>query len=291
MHNTRLPQIIYLPSSGGHTGSRITPELITRRRFPFRRYSIQEDGSLVARVKHLDRVARPHPYAKPAVRSNTPPLCRGSISLDPESPSTRPTSTSTSDPNLNMELLKNLVPALIEDPTSFEELISSICAAHGIDESVISAVTQATKRSMSLGRPLESARTLDQSTPSVVIPSLSTTGSISPIKQERPFPSGSLGVTTWYSSHSLSALHGPAPNLDSNVGDLYVHNNRAEASHQVWLFGLDRSWMHVDVAGKVYHPTIADRVLSMRANGTPSWITAASYTTIKLRKEKAKAIG
>jgi hypothetical protein len=45
----------------------------------------------------------------------------------------------------------------------------------------------------------------------------------------------------------------------------------------------------VDVAEKVYHPVITDRVLSMRANGTPSWITAASYTTIKGRKEKAKA--
>jgi len=39
---------------------------------------------------------------------------------------------------------------------------------------------------------------------------------------------------------------------------------------------------------KVYHPVIADRVLSIRANGTPSWITAASYATIKGRKEKKR---
>ena len=45
----------------------------------------------------------------------------------------------------------------------------------------------------------------------------------------------------------------------------------------------------MDVEDKVYHPIIAERVPSMRANGTPSWITAASYTTIKGRKEKAKA--
>jgi hypothetical protein len=57
----------------------------------------------------------------------------------------------------------------------------------------------------------------------------------------------------------------------------------------VWLHGLDRSWERVDVADKVYHPVIADRVLSMRANGTPSWITTASYTTIRGRKEKARA--
>ena len=45
----------------------------------------------------------------------------------------------------------------------------------------------------------------------------------------------------------------------------------------------------MDAGDKVFHPVIADRVLSMRANGTPSWITAASYTTIKGRKEKARA--
>jgi len=67
-----------------------------------------------------------------------------------------------------------------------------------------------------------------------------------------------------------------------------VHNNRAEASYEVWLYNLDHSWMRADVEDKVYHPVIADRVLSMRANGTPSWITAASYTTIKGRKEKAR---
>ena len=87
----------------------------------------------------------------------------------------------------------------------------------------------------------------------------------------------------------MTTLHSPPLDLDPNVGDLYVHNNRANSSYDVWLYGLDRAWMPVDVEDKVYHPVIADRVLSMRANGTPSWITAASYTTIKGRKEKAKA--
>ena len=68
-----------------------------------------------------------------------------------------------------------------------------------------------------------------------------------------------------------------------------MHNNRAEASYEVWVCGLDKGWAQVDVADKVYHPIITDRVLSMRANGAPSWITAASYTTIRGRKEKAKA--
>ena len=97
-------------------------------------------------------------------------------------------------------------------------------------------------------------------------------------------------MTVWYSSHSLATLREPPPDLDPNVGDLYVHTNRADASYEVWLYGLDHSWVHVDTKDKVYHPVIADRVLSIRANGTPSWITAASYTTIKARKEKSRAI-
>ena len=202
------------------------------------------------------------------------------MSPDPESTSIRLASTSTPaptpNPTLTVEVLKSLVPALVEDPTSFEESISSIFAAHNIDESTLSSVIQAARRR-------SSSRPPDRSTPSAF------TASVSPTKQERPFSSGSPGVTAWYSSCSLTTLRAPPLDLDPNVGDLYVHNDRAQASYDVWLYGLDRTWMLVDAADKVHHPVIADRVLSMRANGTPSWITAASYTTIKGRKEKEKA--
>jgi hypothetical protein len=81
----------------------------------------------------------------------------------------------------------------------------------------------------------------------------------------------------------------PAPGLDPKVGELYVHTNRTTDHHEVWLFDLSRSWKCVTDVVKVYHPVIADRVLSIRVNGTPSWITAASYMTIRGRKERAKA--
>ncbi|KAF9786233.1 hypothetical protein BJ322DRAFT_1108087 [Thelephora terrestris] len=288
MHNAQPPTVIYLPSSGGQGGSRFAPELVTRKRFPFRRYSFQEDGSLVVRVKHLNRDGRPCPYTKPAVRFDTPPTGSHATPLpDFEPRSIPPTLTSTSASTV--ELLKNLVPALVEDPSSFEESISSICAAHNIDRTVISTLMQAAKRRSS-SRPPGHTRTMDRSTPFVASSSTSTPAAttVSPIKQERPFPSGSPGITAWYSSHSLKDLCSPPPDLDPNVGDLYVHNNRAEASYNVWLYGLDETWAFVDVGDKVHHPVITDRVLSMRANGTPSWITAANYTTIKGRKEKAK---
>ena len=112
--------------------------------------------------------------------------------------------------------------------------------------------------------------------------------SISPYKQERPFASGSPGVTSWYTSVSYDEIPDPGPGLDPNVGDLYVHTNRSSDSYQIWLFDTSRNWKHLTNTTKVYHPTIADRVLSIRANGSPSWITAASYMTIKGRKEKTK---
>ena len=112
---------------------------------------------------------------------------------------------------------------------------------------------------------------------------------VSPYKQERPFASGSPGVTSWYTSHSYDDIPAPGPGLNPTVGELYVHTNRATDYHEVWLFDMSRSWKRVTEVVKVYHPVIADRVLSIRANGTPSWITAASYMTIRGRKEKAKA--
>jgi hypothetical protein len=111
---------------------------------------------------------------------------------------------------------------------------------------------------------------------------------LTPYKQERPFASGSPGTTIWFTSSSYDDIPAPGPGLDPKVGDLYVHTNRATDRYDVWLFDLSRSWKSVTNVVKVYHPVIADRVLSIRANGTPSWITAASYMTIRGRKEKAK---
>ena len=70
-----------------------------------------------------------------------------------------------------------------------------------------------------------------------------------------------------------------------------MHTNRTTDCHDIWLFDMSKGWKCVTDVAKVYHPVIADRVLSIRANGTPSWITAASYMTIRGRKEKAKATG
>ncbi|KAF9778444.1 hypothetical protein BJ322DRAFT_1105307 [Thelephora terrestris] len=307
MSNKRPPTVIYLPSSGGYTGSRIVSESEDRRRFPFRRYSFDEDGGLVVRTRNVSRDNRTRPYVRHTVRFSTPVSRSGSLSEPPEAES--PQSPSSPRQDDRADLLKTLVPALIRDPAMYKESISSICTSHNIDPSVVSAIKSAVEQGSSSrplerttsgiaaikhpvgqgssSRPLERRRTPDLPAASSHIP-ISKSGMVT-IKQDRPFPSGSPGVTTWYSSYSVDNIDSPPSNLNPNVGDLYIHTNRAEDFHHIWLFGLDTSWSKVAVSDKVYHPVIADRVLSLRANGTPSWITAASYTTIKGRKDKARA--
>ena len=107
-----------------------------------------------------------------------------------------------------------------------------------------------------------------------------------PVKNQRPFSSGSPGITTWYSSASPLNISSPPSTLTPETGELYVHHNRLDDTYDVWLYGLDRQWKCVTDVEKVYHPVIDDRVLSLRANGTPNWITAASFTTIRGRKVK-----
>jgi hypothetical protein len=78
-------------------------------------------------------------------------------------------------------------------------------------------------------------------------------------------------------------VHEPA------VGDLYVHTNMGTEIRQVWLYQHGGVWQRIDVRRKIYHPNVQGRVLRMRKDGTPNWITAASYATIIGRKGKAVA--
>jgi hypothetical protein len=116
------------------------------------------------------------------------------------------------------------------------------------------------------------------------------TSSLTPIKQQRPFSSGSPGVTTWYSSASPQKISLPPSTITPEVGELYIHHNRLEDVYDVWLYGQDLKWKRVTDIEKVCHPIIDDRVLSMRANGTPNWITAASYMTIRGRRGKVRFV-
>jgi hypothetical protein len=40
------------------------------------------------------------------------------------------------------------------------------------------------------------------------------------------------------------------------------------------------------VEEKAVHPLIRDRILSLRANGEPSWVLASTYATVSSRKTR-----
>ena len=129
-------------------------QLITRRTFPFRRYSVGEDGSLLVRVKPQNRDGqisslieastllrvhrrRYHPYMKPAVRFNTP-----AHHLSPSSDSDPDRTTPDPDRSITAETLKELIPALVEDCVDLE----AICEAYDLNKSVIAALKQAKRQ-------------------------------------------------------------------------------------------------------------------------------------------------
>ena len=137
----------------------------------------------------------------------------------------------------------------------------------------------------------------DRSTPSVVVPSSSTSAAVTtvvslvPFKHERPFPSGHRGATTWYTTQSYSNVLGPPSGIPEVAGNLYIHKNITTSTQQIWLFDRDARWTAVPDDAKVNHPTAADRVLSIRADGSPSWVTATGFTTMQGRRARIQMLG
>ncbi|KAF9790989.1 hypothetical protein BJ322DRAFT_1104645 [Thelephora terrestris] len=288
MSDQPLPPIVYLPSSGGYTSSRIVPETPDRQRFPFRRYSIDDDGKLVCKTRNISRDTRLKPYDRPPSRPTSLPPRR--------SPSPQVAEDGSSDPNYAARLFADLVPTIMQTPKALDS-VSSICAAHNLDSAVTASIIRAVRKQL---EPPEDEASDNSSRPAA-LPTASASSSkppdahtspppqdaILPVKQQRPFSSSS-GHTIWYTSQSNEDIPSPSDDLNPNIGDLYVHKNRTTDHNDVWLFDFDRTWRPVTNATKAYHPIIPDRVLSIRVNGTPSWITSASYTTIKGRKGKSK---
>ena len=171
--NHTPPRTIYLPSSGGYTSSRIVPEVgsstrggsdltkfpvqsIDRRRFPFRRYSIDEDGSLVCRsrnigkeayvcrfrlappqvlnAEHLDRRSRPYDTSLRATARDLPHRPRTPVSGQALVPPCDSASAA--------QILNRMIPAIIQDPTAFEESIPTVCAEHNIDPPILESLVQ-----------------------------------------------------------------------------------------------------------------------------------------------------
>ena len=102
---------------------------------------------------------------------------------------------------------------------------------------------------------------------------------------ERRFTSNSgSGKTTWYFAKSSTNISSPPAVRQAEIGHLYVHFDCSTRTHQYWIFSANNEWQSVSKGSE--YPLNHDRVLSIRNNGEPSWVTRASIATTQGRKER-----
>ena len=99
-----------------------------------------------------------------------------------------------------------------------------------------------------------------------------------PFKHERPFPSGARGATVWYTTESSHDMSIPPSGLQVIAGTLYIHTNTSKKSRQVWFFDADAGWKIINDVARISHPSYRDRLLNIRFDGTPSWVTSTPAT-------------
>ena len=103
--------------------------------------------------------------------------------------------------------------------------------------------------------------------------------------RQRSFASNSgSGHTIWYFAKSDTNIPMPPIISQAVTGHLYVHLNSSANTYQYWMLGRNNQWESVSKGSE--YPLNHDRVLSIRGNGEPSWVTRASTTTTQSRKER-----
>jgi hypothetical protein len=80
---------------------------------------------------------------------------------------------------------------------------------------------------------------------------------------------------------------GPPSGIPEVAGNLYVHKNLSSSTQQIWMFGREAQWTAVPDGAKVNHPTVVDRILSIRSDGSPNWVTATGFANAQNRKTRA----
>lgn len=107
------------------------------------------------------------------------------------------------------------------------------------------------------------------------------------VKHQRPFTSGPKGYTIWYTTASSQPLSSPPASLPVTAGILYIHTNLSKDTKQIWLCNINRSWVDITAVDNAKHPSITDRILLLRSDGIPSWLTGANYAVIQSRKDRS----
>lgn len=110
--------------------------------------------------------------------------------------------------------------------------------------------------------------------------------SLQPSRKTRSFKTSahSQGETVWMATASYEELpNPPEPVPEDEPGVLYMHRNLSNDALQVWLLGNEKEWATIQLSAKTQHPAFRDRYLAIRLDGTPSWVTLASWYTAKKR--------
>ena len=102
---------------------------------------------------------------------------------------------------------------------------------------------------------------------------------------QRSFASNSgSGHTTWYFGKSDTNIPSPPIVPQAMTGHLYVHLNSSANTYQYWMLGGNNQWESISKGSE--YPLNHDRILSIRSNGEPSWVTRASTITTQSRRER-----
>ena len=107
-----------------------------------------------------------------------------------------------------------------------------------------------------------------------------------PFKHERPFLTGGRGATVWYATESPRDISSPPSGLQVVAGTLYIHTNTVKDLRQIWMFDTDAGWKMVSDVAQTSHPSCRDRLLNIRFDGTPSWVTSTPATGGTSRRVK-----
>lgn len=117
------------------------------------------------------------------------------------------------------------------------------------------------------------------------------------LRHTRTFQSSNTpGETVWYESSGSAPLAQPDAAICPNTGDLYLHKDHTTGNLQLWTSAIEGQWKSVAIeyvpkylpdriVMGASHPKFNDRLLKLRTNGEPSWVTRQTLATLKSRKK------
>ncbi|KAJ7828887.1 hypothetical protein B0H13DRAFT_1916801 [Mycena leptocephala] len=107
--------------------------------------------------------------------------------------------------------------------------------------------------------------------------------------------SSSKGTFRTFTTSSDDDLQMPPPTATlPQSGDLFIHLNSQSKTKQVWMYKISK-WENITEYWKkekwVVHPTIPERVLTVRSDETPNWILRSSAEIKTRDRAKSKKAG